>query len=59
MYFFLIVVGFFHGFVLLPLFLTHVNIVENKSIGLENIHREKLIDSTYSSKRDTIKLQNE
>lgn len=59
MYFFLIVVGFFHGFVLLPLFLSHVNIVENKSIGLENIHREKLIESTYSSKRDTIKLQNE
>ncbi|MCQ2817371.1 MAG: hypothetical protein MJ252_08920 [archaeon] len=35
MYFFLILVGFFHGFILLPLFLTYVNIAggNSKSVG--------------------------
>ena len=37
MYFFLILVGFFHGFVLLPIFLTYFNIAGNKGIGLPRI----------------------
>lgn len=38
MYFFLILVGFFHGFILLPLFLTYVNIAGsgNKKVGENN-----------------------
>ena len=56
MYFCLIIVGFFHGFVLLPLFLTHINIGVKKRIKIENIHREKLIDSAFTSKRDTLQI---
>lgn len=57
MYFCLIIVGFFHGFVLLPLFLTHFNIGAKKRIKLENIHREKLIDSAFTSKRETLQIE--
>ena len=56
MYFCLIIVGFFHGFVLLPLFLTHINIGVKKRIKIENIHREKLIDSAFTSKRETLQI---
>ena len=40
MYFFLIVVGFFHGFMLLPLFLTYVNIRSTES--------DKVTDSKFA-----------
>ena len=35
MYFFLVLVGFFHGFVLLPLFLTYVNIAGGNGKNIE------------------------
>lgn len=56
MYFLLIVVGFFHGFVLLPLFLTFVNIDRNKkNIRLETIKEDRLIeDSQLDSKRESV-----
>ena len=38
MYFFLILVGFFHGFVMLPLFLSYVNIAGNKGIVLPKLN---------------------
>ena len=38
MYFFLILVGFFHGFIMLPIFLTYVNIGETKGIRLSKIN---------------------
>ncbi len=56
MYFLLIVVGFFHGFVLLPLFLTFVNIDRNKkNIRMETIKEDRLIeDSQLDSKRESV-----
>ena len=56
MYFFLIVVGFFHGFMLLPIFLTYVNV---RSSDDEPIKNNKLKDSVFQEKPGTDKLSHE
>ena len=56
MYFFLIVVGFFHGFMLLPIFLTYVNV---RSSDDEPIKNNKLKDSVFLEKTGTDKLSHE
>lgn len=55
MYFFLIIVGFFHGFVILPLFLSFVNI-DKKKIQFDSIkERDKLLlDSLEESKSENL-----
>ena len=44
MFFFLIVVGFFHGFVLLPIFLSWVNIEKYYSNSTSNSNIVRIVD---------------